>query len=370
MVPDGAQPASLTVLFLLLVAGFSSWVATGATLRYLRSRSVVDLPNDRSSHTVPKHRGGGLAIGGVAFIGIAVAAGAGWIPLNVAVALIGGGLLVGGVGWLEDLRGVSVEIRVAVHFFGATLAVIWLGGFPAVTFAEVSIHLGHAGSLLAIVGLVWLVNLYNFMDGIDGLAAGEAVSTGIAGGALLLVAGEAGLAAVAFLIAGASGGFLVWNWSPAKLFMGDVGSGLLGFLLGVLALASERAGAVPLVLWILLIAVFVFDATVTLVRRVLRREPWYAAHRTHAYQRAVQAGWSHGQVASIVLVLNMMLAAMAAVSLRQPLWLPATLTISVGGLAVIYLSVERMSTMARHVPPTGPDVETSSSAPSGDHGSC
>jgi Fuc2NAc and GlcNAc transferase len=352
----------MTVLLLVLVAGFSSWAATGATLRYLSSRSVVDLPNERSSHTVPTPRGGGLAIGGVAFVGIAVAAGAGWIPSPVAVALIGGGLLVGGVGWLEDLRGVSVEIRAAVHFLGATWAVIWLDGFPAVTLVDESIHFGHAGSIFAIVGLVWLVNLYNFMDGIDGLAAGEAVSTGIAGGALLLVAGEPGLAAVAFLIAGASGGFLVWNWSPAKLFMGDVGSGLLGFLLGVLALASERAGAVPLVLWILLIAVFVFDATVTLVRRVLRGERWYAAHRTHAYQRAVQAGWSHGQVTSIVLLLNVTLAAMAAVSLRQPLWLPATLVLSVGGLAAIYLSVDRMSTIARRVPPTEPGVETSSSA--------
>jgi Fuc2NAc and GlcNAc transferase len=195
---------------------------------------------------------------------------------------------------------------------------------------------------------VWAINLYNFVDGIDGLAAGEAVSTGVIGGLILLAMGEYGLAMVALLIAAANAGFLPLNWAPAKLFMGDVGSGMLGYLFAVLAVASENARAVPLLIWVLLLGAFVFDATVTLCRRIAHGERWYHAHHSHAYQRMVQAGRSHAAVSSMILLINLALAVLAIVA-----WLrPTFFLISIGAgtllLSIIYLSVERIRPMHAH----------------------
>ena len=160
--------------------------------------------------------------------------------------------------------------------------------------------------------------------------SGEAVSVGLVGGALLALAGAGGLALVSLSLAAAAAGFLVFNWPPAKIFMGDVGSGLLGYAFGVLALASERAGAVPLLVWMLLLAVFIVDATATLIRRVLSGERWYEAHRSHAYQRAVQAGYSHRDVTVAVMGLNVLLALAAAGVWLVPVLLPAVLVVTVG----------------------------------------
>jgi Fuc2NAc and GlcNAc transferase len=219
----------------------------------------------------------------------------------------------------------------------------------SVGFAE--LPLGFVGTILGIIGIVWAINLYNFVDGIDGLAAGEAISTGVIGGLLLIKTGNTGLAMVALLIAAANAGFLPLNWAPAKLFMGDVGSGLLGYLFAVLAVASENVHGVPLLLWVLLLGAFVFDATVTLCRRIAHGERWYHAHHSHAYQRMVQAGKSHATVSSMILAINMVLAALAIVA-----WLLPTLFLAAMGagailLSIIYISVERIRPM--HAPSRG-----------------
>ncbi len=198
------------------------------------------------------------------------------------------------------------------------------------------VPLGLVGSLLAVVGIAWLTNLYNFMDGIDGLAAGEAVSVGLVGCGLLAFAGADGMALAALSLAAAAGGFGVFNWPPAKIFMGDVGSGLLGFAFGVLALASERAGAVPLMVWMMLLAAFIVDATATLIRRVVNGERWFEAHRSHAYQRAVQMGYSHRDVTLAVMGLNVLLAIAATGVWLVPAMLPAVLVVTAGGLVGVW----------------------------------
>jgi Fuc2NAc and GlcNAc transferase len=207
------------------------------------------------------------------------------------------------------------------------------------------VQLGPIGGLLAVLGIVWATNLYNFMDGIDGIAGGQALCAGVFGGALLLLSGSAGLAAVAFLVAAATAGFLAWNWAPAKIFMGDVGSGFLGFSFGTLAVASENDGGVPLLLWVLLLGVFVVDATVTLLRRTLAGEVPYAAHRDHAYQRAVRSGWSHARVSGWVVAFNLALGVMSVIGwLRPHLLMP----LFVGGLMALlipYVVVERRKGM-------------------------
>lgn len=331
----------------LIAAAILSWLLASRVRLYALDR-LLDIPNERSSHSAPTPRGGGLAIAFTALGGIVIAAMLQWIDSNLAIALVGGGALIAAVGWVDDHRSLSALTRFAVQFFCAGWAMFWLGGLPSLSIGSASLNLGPAGIVLGVIGIVWAINLYNFVDGIDGLAAGEAISTGVIGGLILLAMGQTGLAIVSLLIAAASAGFLPLNWAPARLFMGDVGSGMLGYLFAVLAIASENSGAVPLLLWVLLLGAFVFDATVTLCRRIAHGERWYHAHHSHAYQRMVQAGRSHAQVSTTILLINLVLAILAIVA-----WLrPALFLMAIGAgavmLSVIYLSVERIKPMHAH----------------------
>jgi len=318
----------------------ASLVLTGLARRYALSRSLIDRPNERSSHIVPTPRGGGLAMVIVILGGTAALALAGTLPTAVAVALGGGGALVAGVGFLDDRRGVSARVRFGVHALAAAWAVWWLGGMTELTVGASHVHMGWPGTALALATIVWAISLYNFMDGIDGLAAGEAAIVGLAA-ALLLDRTGSPLAGLALLTAAAAGGFLAWNWPPARIFMGDVGSGFLGFVFAVLALASENARTLPALVWLILLGVFFADATITLVRRMIRGEQWYAPHRTHAYQRAVQAGWPHRRVTVLVLLLNVALGAVAWGAVHEPQRLPLHLVAAGTVLGLVYWLVER-----------------------------
>jgi Fuc2NAc and GlcNAc transferase len=256
---------------------------------------------------------------------------------------------------------VSAKARAAVHFAAAAWALGWLGGLPALRYGAGSVPLGIAGAVLAAFGIVWSTNLYNFMDGIDGIAGAEAVTCGLFGGLLLGATGERGLAAAAFALAAASAGFLAWNWHPARIFMGDAGSYFLGFTFAVLAVASERAGAVPLLAWMVLLGVFVFDATATLVRRARRGERWHEAHRSHAYQRAAPTRAHHPRVSGAVAGVNLALASLAGLGTLHPAWLLAAVGAAALLLAALYLAVERRRPMyARR---GGPDLPGSTLAP-------
>ena len=334
----------------IVAAAILSWLLASRVRLYALDR-LLDIPNERSSHSSPTPRGGGLAIAVTTLGGIVLAAMWRWIGWDLAIALSGGGAMIALVGWIDDHRDLPALTRFAVQFISAGWAIFWLGGLKSLSIGFTVVHLGIVGTVLGIVGIVWAINLYNFVDGIDGLAAGEAISTGVIGGLLLLKTGNDGLAMVAFLIAAANAGFLPLNWAPAKLFMGDVGSGLLGYLFAVLAVASENVSAVPLLIWVLLLGAFVFDATVTLCRRIAHGERWYHAHHSHAYQRMVQAGKSHATVSSMILAINVILAALAIVA-----WLwPTLFLVSMGAgailLSIIYISVERIRPM--HAPSRG-----------------
>jgi Fuc2NAc and GlcNAc transferase len=302
---------------------------------------MLDVPNDRSSHRLPTPRGGGLAIAGGMLAALIIAAMTGWVSRPV-IAALGGGVIVTVAGWLDDRRGLSARSRALCYFAAAVWAVYSLGGLPVVRIGTWELQVGPFGSALAAIAIVWCINLYNFMDGIDGLAGAEAVCVALAAGILLLVRDHAELAFPTFLVAAASAGFLPWNWSPAKIFLGDAGSALLGFVFATLAVASENARALPGLLWVLLLGAFVADATVTLLRRILRGEPWYQPHKSHAYQRAVQAGLRHDRVTLIVIGVNGLLAIVAWATMVRPGLTGLAVLVAAVAVAALYFQVERV----------------------------
>jgi Fuc2NAc and GlcNAc transferase len=229
------------------------------------------------------------------------------VDFNLFVALTGGGLAVAVVGFVDDRRPLSARTRLVVHIAAALWALVWLGKPPylhipgSATFSEI------ASYLTAVAGIVWVLNLYNFMDGIDGIAASEAVFVSWGGAFLLLLAGgSAGVPAMAIAFGAACCGFLLWNWPPAKIFMGDVGSGHIGYTIAVLALGAGRETPGSLAVWLILSGLFIVDASVTLFRRLVRGELIFAAHRSHAYQWLSRRWGSHKQVTLAALAVNLL----------------------------------------------------------------
>ena len=336
---------STLALVLFLAATAVSYLLTVLIRGYAVRNAILYTPNDRSSHTNPTPRGGGLAIVATLIASTTALYLLHKLSRETGLALLGA-VPIAYIGWLDDRRGVAPKARASVHILSALWALFWIGGMPTLMVAGTVMTIGHVvGGLLAVVGIVWATNLYNFMDGIDGIAGSEALTISLTGALLLWLAGAYGLSALALATAGAALGFLVWNWSPARIFMGDVGSGALGFWFAVLALAAERSMVVPSTLWGLIAGVFVVDATVTLVRRALRCERVHVAHRSHAYQRMVSADWTHKQVSTAVILINMALGLFAFLALRLPAFDYIALLLGFAILLAIYFAVERRSPM-------------------------
>lgn len=280
------------ILVLLLLAFLSSVFLTILFRHYAITRQILDVPNARSSHTVSTPRGGGAAIVVTFLMGLAVLTATGLLELNLALAIAGSAVVVAGVGFWDDHRNLSMKWRLVAHFFSAFWVIYWLNAIPSITVIEFDHLSGWVIFFLASVFLVWLLNLYNFMDGIDGIAASEAVFISAAIGYFAYLEGHQGLALLAVVLVMSASGFLVFNWPPARIFMGDVGSGFLGIVLGGLAfaLALETQTAWH---WLMLFGVFLVDATVTLIIRILHGERWYEAHCSHAYQKTARRLTSH-----------------------------------------------------------------------------
>lgn len=330
----------LGLLTIGVVYGLTSFVRAFAI-----RNAVIDIPNERSSHTRPTPRGGGVAIVAALLAAFTVSRMLSWIDADVYNAITGGGSLVAVAGWLDDRHSLSARTRLALQAVAAAWALYCLGGFPELRVGPATLSLGFAGPLLGVVGIVWLVNLYNFMDGIDGIAAVEGVTVGAGAAILSVAAGALHIAAPSVLLASACIGFLGWNWMPARIFMGDTGSGFLGYALGVLALASEVSGGLPLLLWMVLLGVFIVDTTVTLLRRASRRQRLADAHRLHAYQRAVQSGQSHARVTTAVGLLNAALFALAAIGMSAPRLTVPLVAVAALLLGLVYIAIENFNPM-------------------------
>ncbi len=318
---------------MVLAASASYLVALAVTWWLARPESgllLLDHPGERSLHTRPTPRTGGLAVLAGVLGGGALAM---WGSSQPGLPWMLAGLFaVAGVSFADDRRGVSPFVRLSVHFLGAALAVT----SELVILSRVAPGPPVVSGALTILGIVWLINLYNFMDGMDGFAGGMTVLGFVA---LALMAGPSRYPAYSGLcltVAAASAGFLPFNFPPSRIFLGDVGSATLGYLAaGCIALGASM-GAFPVESGLLVFSPFIADATITLLRRGFRRERVWTAHRSHYYQRLVLSGWSHRRTVLWEYLLMSLAGASAVVAERaggRAPWL------AVAAWAVIYVAL-------------------------------
>ncbi|NQV79082.1 MAG: glycosyltransferase family 4 protein [Alphaproteobacteria bacterium] len=318
----------LTKIVIAATTFVASFLGTRLLVRTLLARAILDHPNDRSSHAVPTPVGGGLVIIGVIAVEWLIV----WalsalendaqftypIPLLIGVTLV-----LGAVSWRDDRRPLSPVLRLLVQAVAVLIGVAALSAHGRIFQAVLPYGLD-----IVVTAWVWLwvINLTNFMDGIDGITGVEGGSVGVGVALLAPLAAAAGLtldlvpqdnlALYALVLAAALAGFTWWNWQPARIFLGDVGSVPLGFLLGWMLLELAGSG-----LWaaaLLLPLYYLMDATLTLLHRIARRERLMEAHRRHFYQRAARRLGSHARVSTVILALNVVLIALAYASARQP----------------------------------------------------
>lgn len=282
-------------IILLLI----SFLLTYFIKNYMIKKSLVASVNERSSHTVPTPHGGGIAIAITWFIGLFYLYFIGQIENNLFYALLFGAVI-SIVSFFDDIYELSPKLRLIIQAIVAIGGLYFLGGFETLTFWVFDIQNSIFTNIFAFFMIIWFINLYNFLDGINGYAGSEAVFLAVAG--FILFGGNHFLVlAVAIL------GFLYWNWNKAKIFMGDVGSTLLGYNVAIFTIFYANQEPTNFWIWIILFGVYWFDATLTLIRRKLNKERLSQAHKKHAYQRLTQAGWSHYKVTNYSIGLNILL---------------------------------------------------------------
>ena len=344
------------LLLALLVTYPLSRFATGRVVRFLRRRAVLDHPNDRSSHVQPTPRGGGIAVMAILVItwghfGILVPTVAPQLFTILALAVA-----LGAVSWIDDLRGLNPFLRLATQ---AVAVVVGLWTLPGEPIFQGLLPFWVDRIILALIWL-WFINLFNFMDGIDGIAGAETAAIGF-GIALVAVIATLGpdLALYGVTLAAAALGFLRWNWQPAQIFLGDVGSVPMGFLIGwlLLTLAVEGAWIPALILPLYYLA----DATITLFKRLFRREKPWQAHRTHFYQRAAGAPGTHAPAVRRINATNFALVISAALAAKYPEIAPVALLSAAGFVGFLLWTF-----VNRPIPMPGPARKPSGSQPPAD----
>ena len=337
------------MLFILVIlCGAASAALTGMVRAYALKHQLLDTPNERSSHTIPTPHGGGLAVLAASILGMGLGVATHIIDAREALTLTAGIVALGTVGWIDDTKGSLPGLRLAVQISVACWTLYMLGGLPEIRLGTTTYVIGRTGYILGVLGIVWSINLYNFMDGIDGFAGSQAVIIFGTVAILSLYKGNGSVAAVAAILAAACVGFLIWNWPPAKIFMGDVGSGSIGYLVCGLAISSENNRSVPLFVFAILGSIFIADATATLIRRVARGSRTIEAHRDHAYQRLAQTFGSHKPVTVAAAGATSVLAVLATVGTVSPRLLPAAFIDACIFVGMLLYFSERIATLGKN----------------------
>lgn len=328
--------------FLLGIATLILSYLSVAAIRHLTLHwSLLDIPSDRSSHTFPTPRGGGLAIVILVLIGWELWQwGQGYFHLNSYGYLLGG-IIIAGVGGLDDYLGLSSKVRLLCHSFAAIVFIALVGYLDRIYLPLVGeLNWGLAGIPITLFWIIGLTNAYNFMDGIDGIAGGQAI---VAGSLWVYVGGlldTPSLMMLNVLIVGASLGFLFHNAPPSRIFMGDVGSTFLGYTFATMPIMFlfETANPRFSIVGVVFVAPFVFDAGLTIFRRALNRQNLLQAHRSHIYQRLVKIGYSHGKVSVLYSIQSIVSSLLGLIYLWGEDWCPAlALIATIPSLIVIPL---------------------------------
>lgn len=330
----------LNAIILAVTSAVFSAAGVEIVRRWAVRRSILDVPNERSSHSAPTPHTGGVAIDGVILVGVAGLRLLGSVGSVRAVAGYAiATIMLAAVSLLDDLRPLSARIRLMVQIAVSAGFLFCVG--PVTTIGPF-IAPAAVGAALAMLWLIGVTNIYNFMDGIDGIAGLQGVIAGCAWTIVGLITGDPLLTLLAALVGGSVLGFLFHNWAPARIFMGDVASAVLGFTYAAMPLLAHDSQPAIHLCALLFLWPFLFDASFTLLRRLRKGENIFAAHRSHLYQRLVLAGRSHGHVTSLygsfailgavcgIFTLQKWIAAPAAIAIMSltgfVLWLDVVLT--------------------------------------------
>jgi Fuc2NAc and GlcNAc transferase len=323
-------------MLLWIIIFLLSFSLTWLYRKFALYKSLLDIPNDRSSHAIPTPKGGGIAVAISWFLGITYLSITGELENQVFFALLMGIPLVI-IGFIDDILNIKPFVRFVIQAFVAGLGLFFLGG--------INLHSWQGSYLipiiiLALIAIVWFINLFNFLDGIDGYIGSEIVFIGIS--AYLLTGEKTGL-----LLTLSVSGFLIWNWPKAKIFMGDTGSTLMGYIVAVMIIYFQNTQKTSVFVWIILTSVFWFDATITILRRLINKENIFQAHRKHAFQRIVQAGFSHQKAVVYSLLLNIIGFSLAFLAHKYPSFEYLLLFSNLLILTLIYLKIERLNPFAK-----------------------
>jgi Fuc2NAc and GlcNAc transferase len=333
------------MLFLNLLIGILSYFLVMVFRIYAIHKKLLDQPNHRSSHVIPIPVGAGVVFPVLLIILLLILYFFNFIDIFYLIILIPPVVAISLVGFLDDKYKLASKWRFLVQILGAIYSVFIIGEYSSINLGFIGINLNLLGYFFAILMLLWSTNLYNFMDGIDGIAAIEAIFIFGVGGVFIWYSGGAEFAVIIWSIVAIAIGFLIWNKPPAKIFMGDVGSTLLGFLVVLFGLIGEIWYNVPFLLWVILYGVFLFDATVTLLRRIKHGDVWYHAHRLHAYQRLQLQKWSHKKILFGIIVVNIILAVLAIFGFLFPQYIVILLAVTIILLSIVYWRIEKIQPM-------------------------
>ncbi|HQZ83429.1 MAG TPA: glycosyltransferase family 4 protein [Pyrinomonadaceae bacterium] len=336
------------LLILALVAAAVSAAGVFFVRRWTLGKGMLDIPNERSSHSEPTPRGGGIVIAVVSLTAYVL-----YSTLShsaISFGFLAGAILIVAVSWIDDVRDLPPFVRIAAHTTAAALLLIDRGSYPLFFGAqqtELSTTLEFIVSLLFIV---WLVNAYNFMDGIDGIAGVQALAASAGWCFLGVISGEPAIAVLACVIFASALGFLLFNWHPAKIFMGDAGSAFLGFTfagIGLLSMPDSGIRNIGLPVACLLVWPFLFDSFYTLTKRLLRREKIWHAHRGHIYQKLVRRGYSHAAASTCygILAFSITVITVTMPTIGHsliPAWVAAAF------VGILLLGIEQMVGVQRH----------------------
>lgn len=342
----------LTISLLGLGLFILSTVLTRIYASFASAKGLIDVPGERSSHTRPTPRGGGLVFAGLWLTLLLIGSQLGYWTSKEVLAFGPGTLIAVLTGFLDDTHSLSAKLRLKIQFVACLLATLALGNVNELYHLHfLGVTLGYCALPLVLISLMWGINLFNFMDGLDGLAAVEALFVFGVGAFFFWEKSVFPMMFLSLMLVAVILGFLVWNWPKARIFMGDSGSYCIGFLTSIFAFVGALWYDIPLALWIILTGVFWFDATVTLIRRSLQGKNPAIPHRDHAFQWAAhELGYSHRRVVITVIGINCILAAIACICFWYPEYSRKGILLTLALLSLIYWRLARKKEACQNSP--------------------